>query len=55
MIHADLRLSSHTNNPFVHVVTDEQLHPDIDNNEYDNDNKNSNFSNSIYMSERDDI
>ena len=34
MIHADLRLSSHTNNPFVHVVTDEQLHPDIDNNEY---------------------
>lgn len=34
MIHADLRLSSQDNNPFVHVITDEQLHPDIENNEY---------------------
>ena len=34
MIHADIRLSVKQGNPFVHVVTDEQLHSNIDNNEY---------------------
>ena len=34
MIHADLRLSSYKDNPFVHIITDEQLHPDIHDNEY---------------------
>lgn len=34
MIHANIKLSQRENNPFIHVITDEQLHPDIDNNEY---------------------
>ncbi len=34
MIHANIRLSQQENNPFMHVITDEQLHPDIHNNEY---------------------
>lgn len=34
MIHADIRLSVKRDNPFVHVVTDEQLHSKIYNNEY---------------------
>ena len=34
MIHANIKLSQRENNPFIHVITDEQLHPDIDSNEY---------------------
>lgn len=34
MINADIRLSEREGNPFVHIITDNQLHPDIKDNEY---------------------